>query len=216
MSKRNLKRKPRAKVMLQDIRRLITLRATSSNKKREELAREVLAEIKKRFPKEIPPREETIIKLISKARNHEPSPLEKPWNLGELNNLQKLGIPDISAEAIQRIQEIQVLVSSDNRPPVTIRQAKWVSRLHRLITDNYKLCVVSHFYSTYEIACSVSETPFDTTNIDIMLDDPNRLARFVGDFLINLPQTAIEGMLKVLGLDKQEEEDHARSNNQAR
>jgi hypothetical protein len=82
MPERKLKRKTRQKVMSEDIRRLITLRATSTNTRRVELAQEILTEIKERYPKQIPPSKETIIKIISNVRNHLPSPLDRPWNLG--------------------------------------------------------------------------------------------------------------------------------------
>ncbi len=205
MTERNLKRQPRAKVMLADIRRLITVRATSSNTKREELAQEVLAEIEERYPQEIPPTEETIIKMISKARNHEPSPLDKPWHLGEVNNLRKLEIPDISAEAVKRIREIQKLLSNTGRRPITIRQAKWISLFHLLTPDNRTLYVISGFYSDYELACSVSDTPFDTSKMDRMLDNPNKLARFVANFYINMPDKASDLMIKSIKSGKGED-----------
>ena len=82
MPERKLKRKTRQKVMSEDIRRLITLRATSSNTRRIELAQEILTEIKECYPKQISPSKETIIKMVSNVRNHQPSPLDRPWNLG--------------------------------------------------------------------------------------------------------------------------------------
>jgi hypothetical protein len=214
MTEGNLKRKPRAKVMLEGIRRLITLRATSSNEKREKLAQEILAEIEERYPKETPPTEETIIKMISRARNHKPSPLDKPWHLGVLNDLQSLGIPDISAEAVKRIQEIQFFVSSNNLIPLTIRQAKWISKLHRLITDN-TIYNYSHLYSSYELVCSVSDTPFDTTKIDVLIGDWDKFSSFVQHFYSDLPDKIIEAIIILTNWGEQEEQNDARNNNQA-
>jgi hypothetical protein len=213
MSQANLKRKPRAKVMREDIRQLITLRATSTNKRREELALEILAEIKERYPKETAPSEETIIKMISKARHHEPSPLDRPWHLGVLNNLQSLGIPDISAEAVKRIQEIQLALSTENRPPLTIRQAKWISKLHCLIPDN-TIYNVSYLYSSYELVCLVSDTTFDTTKIDALLYDRAKFDSFIRHFYRDLPDTTVESIIKLTNWGKEEEQNDARHNNQ--
>lgn len=199
-----MKRKPRAKVMLEDIRRLITLKATSTNTKREELTQELLVDIEERYPKEIPPSEETVIKMISKARNHEPSPLDRPWHLGVLNNLQSLGIPDISAEAVKRIQEIQLALSTDNRPPLTIRQAKWISKLHFLIPDN-TIYNVSYLYSSYELVCLVSDTTFDTTEIDALLYDQGKFDTFIRHFYRDLPDATVESIIKLTNWGKQED-----------
>jgi len=82
---------------LPEIRNMITMSATSSNESRETLALTLIEEIRKKFPNEIPPVEETVIKLISKARNHEISPLDKPWSLSVLNHLHEMNISDINA-----------------------------------------------------------------------------------------------------------------------
>ena len=34
---------------------------------------------------EIPPSEETIVKMVSRERNREPNPLDEPWSLGMLS-----------------------------------------------------------------------------------------------------------------------------------
>lgn len=211
-SQDNLKRKSRAKVMSEDIRRLITLRATSTQTRREELAQEILSEIEERYPKQIPPSEETIIKMISNSRNREPSPLDRPWHLGALNDLQSLGISDISAEAVKRIQEIQLFISSNNLPPLTIRQAKWISKLHRLIPNN-RIYNYSILYSSYELVCLVSNTPFDTKEIDPLINDWNKFCDFGRHFYRNLPRTTIEAIIKLTNWGKQEDS-NARNNNQ--
>jgi len=204
MSEGNIKRKRREKVMSDDIRRLIILRATSTQTKREQLAQEILAEIEERYPNEIPPSEETIMKMISNARNHQPSALDRPWHLGVLNNLQGLGILDISAEAVKRIQEIQSALLSDNRPPLTIRQAKWISKFHRLIPDN-TIYNYAHLYASYELVCSVSNTPFDTTQIDTLINDWDKYSSFLRHFYRNLPDTTVKAIIKLTNRGKEEE-----------
>ena len=66
MKYRQMKRQPRAKTMLPAIKELITIRAIGENEKdRNLLAHELIEEIKKKFPQELPPTSTTLIKKIS-------------------------------------------------------------------------------------------------------------------------------------------------------
>jgi hypothetical protein len=211
MEKR-LKRQQRAKAILPEIRNMITMAATSSNENRETLARNLIDEIKQKYPREIPPVEETVIKLISKARNHEPSPLDKPWSLAVLNHLHELNIFDVNAVAVEYILKVQKFVDTyladmfnkkntekslkdvfkdhpnidksiiteewkakymARLPFLSVRQAKWVSRLYRLYTKTIgnnknigRLYFTALIYSNYEIISEISGTEFDTTHLD--------------------------------------------------
>ena len=145
--------KKRAKSMLSAIKELISRRALQSNTRREDLADTIIDEIQEKYPSEVPPAWETVIKLISHTRNHEPSPLENSWQLG-----QSLDLP---SEAIAAIFEVQRLLEKErDNPglatagmkewteyytdgkmtttawPLTIREALWISRLYKI---NYKL-----------------------------------------------------------------------------
>ena len=101
--------------MLPEIREMIIMASTSSNEKREVLALTLIDEIERKYPREIPPVEETVIKLISKARNHEKSPLDKPWSLAVLNRLHEFNIFGINSEAIEYILKVQCYVDNDIR-----------------------------------------------------------------------------------------------------
>ncbi len=94
--------KKRAKATLPAIKELITKRAIGEpQKNREDLADEIIEEIKEEYPKEVPPAWETVIKLISAARNHERYPIDNPWYIHTLKDYP------ISAEAIGHIIEVQ-------------------------------------------------------------------------------------------------------------
>ena len=116
------KPKKRAKKMLPDIRLLINSRATGEyGRNREELADELIKEIVRVFPKEIPPVRETVIRMISKARNNNP-PEDKPWHLDTLEEYP------ISSKAIGQIFELKAM----GLRIFTIRDAMWLDKLSYL------------------------------------------------------------------------------------
>jgi len=190
--KRNIEGYHRAKTMLPEIRELIVEAAISTDIKREALADALLIRIEKNYPKEIPPKIETIIKEISKARNRKQSPLEEPWHLGLLVKLREMGIPDFNADDIAAIFRVQhwldknfqdvfddVLIKKKSPfdlgykgftylfRTLTIRQAKWIAVLH-LVTgrDTEYLWLASFYYSYHEIIAELSGTPYDTKQTD--------------------------------------------------
>ncbi len=175
MEKQKLKRQRRAKTMSSNIKRLIAEISISNDKNREDLAEELLNQIKTKYPNEIPPTTETIVKLISKYRNHSRTPLDRPWNLGELDEF-----PDLTfdSESINRIFEVKAYMRKvGNVIPLTFRQAKWISRLHRIKVKktNYipYLQFASFTYANYEIMCEMADTSIDTHKLDACLLDIN-------------------------------------------
>ena len=158
------------------IRRLIVGDAIEyPNKPRLVLATELKDKIERMD--EISPSEETLIKMISDARNKEPNPLDTAWHLGTLNEYP------LSAEAIHYILKIQIWTSSKHIHPVTIREAKWISRLYSVIENNKSrwlkpleksLWKVSFIYASYEMICALSKTDFDIHNLDEYLLQGNR------------------------------------------
>lgn len=108
---------------------------------------------------EIPPTEETIMRLISKARNHPASPLDEPWSIGTLAEY------DITPEAFPKIVEIQNLRRNVEKP-LTIREAKWVGRLYTLSSNLTELDALSTYYSMREISSEISGIPCDTLSVD--------------------------------------------------
>jgi len=71
---------------------------------------------------EISPSEETMMKLISQARNHPVSELDKPWSIARLDDY-----PIPPKELPKVIREYRRHM--DEGTEFTIRQAKWVARL---------------------------------------------------------------------------------------
>jgi len=194
MKEQKLKRKPRSKSMLPDIRALITRRALQYRKEnRTLLADRLIEEITDRFPYEIPPALETVISMISKARNHAPNPLDKHWHLGILDNIQDYGISYISSDEIEAIFKVQQWLYKTGQDSISdfleenfdkkglrlltvpfsalsIRQAKWIATLHRIIGNDIEhLWLASLYYAYHEIISNISDTPFDTWQTDLLL-----------------------------------------------
>jgi hypothetical protein len=175
MDKRILKRQRRAKTMSADIKRFIADSSMSNDKNREELAEELISQVRIKYPNEIPPTIDTVVKLISKYRNHSRTPLDRPWNLGELDEFPEL---TIDSESINRIFEVKAYMRKEgNVIPLTFRQAKWISRLHRIKVKKTKyipyLWFTSFTYANYEIICEIADTSIDTHELDFCLYDVN-------------------------------------------
>ncbi len=230
MPYRQMKRQPRAKAMLPAIKELITIRALEDrDKDRTLLAHELRDEIKAKFPQEIAPTKETIIKRVSEARSKGSDPLDVAWHLGILNKLHDLGIPDISAEGVDAILKVQRWLSNAGGQAwvdvhqkkkkitklgygsfaylygtLTIRQAKWIAALYRNTGDDPKyLWLVSFYYAYHEIISNISNTPFNTKNIDANLCHGKatffNMLRSRVDSELNIYGDNLEKALKILG-----------------
>lgn len=154
--------------MLPAIKALISQRALSElDKDREMLADELREEIQERYPEEVPPAWETVIKRISKARNYESGPEDAPWHLGTLDDYP------LSAEAIHHILKVQKwMAKKGERSQVTLRLAKWISRFSKVISKDKDIAwlrKVSLTYTLFEILCEISNTDFDTSQLDTAL-----------------------------------------------
>lgn len=181
---KQLKRQKRAKEMLPGIKDLITLRALQdTGKDRNTLAEQLLVEIKSKFPKEIPPVIETIIKKISEARNPEKDPLGEQWHLGAMSKYP------ISSETIPFILKIR----KDTQ--ISIRQAIWISRLCKVITNLEILEEISFQYALHERVSEISGTHFDTTDYDSLLLDSKSQKELLKQFK-NLENNLDWSMLK--------------------
>ena len=113
---------------------------------------------------------ETLIKRISKARKHATDPLDEPWHLGILHQLDKYGISQFSSDAIDAILKVQNwLMDASTKARIdvqykkkdieklgpslfaylfstlSIRQAKCIAALHRTVGKDIKyLWLVFH------------------------------------------------------------------------
>lgn len=179
----------RAKVMLPVIKLLITTRALSEpDKGREQLAGELVEDIERQFPKEIPPAWETVIKLISKARNEEGWPLALPWHMDTLREY------DLNSAVIPLLLREQVKRTDENRHPVTIGEALWASRLYStiaaLLSDkpeevNRAVIYWAEQYTADEGVAYYAKTDFDSSELDRNL--------------VNAPEP-VEGALTIVGV----------------
>ena len=190
-----MKRKPREKTMLPGVKILIAKRtlANDYDKDRNLLAHDIQDEIVKRFPQIIPPTISTIIGKISEARKQGVNPIDRPWHLGIINSLDDYEMPYIPADSVEAILCVQNWLHKTAEKAlldkyfkkkklsttrgmttifhaVSIRQAKWISVLHRFTGDDPEfLWLASLHYAYSEIISSISDVPFDTSHIDSWL-----------------------------------------------
>ncbi|MGD0780761.1 MAG: hypothetical protein ABR954_08330 [Dehalococcoidales bacterium] len=147
---------------------------------------------------EIPPSEETLIKMISNARNQETSPLDNPWHLGTLFQDEK-GLPSdtleqkytLSSEAIPYIlKALWWGLEYFEDLEFTIRQAKWAARLNGFESLNKPGCLylASFWYAHYEKICGLSKADFDTRWFDDALDDFQKLQKEAAAYNYGVPE----------------------------
>lgn len=117
MKYREMKRQPRAKAMLPAIKHLIVRRALeNTDKERNLVAYELIEEIAAKYPKEITPTHATLIKRISEARSkYDTNPLDEPWSMAVLERLDGLDIPNLDAETIMAIMNVQHYINHEYR-----------------------------------------------------------------------------------------------------
>ena len=176
----------RAKKMLPAIRILIGGHALDKDENGELLDRQKLAEkiiktITTRYPKEVSPTQDTVVKEITKARHSENSPLDEPWSLATLNDYP------IPFEIVPFLVEL-FTKQKERGHLLKIRSAIWIGRLSLLADDNkgpkkeneneedfnkritayqFNLVVTAANYSAHEKACErVGLIPVDTSMFD--------------------------------------------------
>jgi len=150
------------------VKGLIYARALESKKiPRLALAVE-LRDLIKRMGEKLPT-EETIMRLISQARNREPNPKDAPWSLGTLT---KYNLPP---EAIRIIFEVQEWRLLNNKKPLTICEAWWVSNLSAFIKSTKVLPITrvlffwASSYAIKEQICELTGMPMDTSSLDAIV-----------------------------------------------
>jgi hypothetical protein len=168
-TKEGYHRQKRAKKMLSEIAALISHMA-ASEEDRDSLADRIIDEIKQKYPKEISPTRETVLQRISRARNQEILPADQPWHMGSLDE-PNYRLP---SEAIPYILKVQ----DESRKfgwEITIRQAKWISRLCgiKTIQQTDSLSRVSRAYAMYERSWEIAKlpSPCNTSTFDKSLID---------------------------------------------
>jgi hypothetical protein len=174
-------------------------------KLRKELADELENEIT--LKGQVPPTRQTLIKLISKARNRNvgSSPEDDLWHLDAFDECA------IPADALPVILEIQKHIDKN----LSIRLVKWLTRLYMVLKGRQFLKGNELFYCLYcylwaseyadrekvsEISRSLG-TPisFDSSDLDVGLLDDNPLSPPLKPYVLDLLDT---GVLWLAGADE--------------
>ncbi len=97
---------------------------------------------------------------LNKRPEHEKE-LDAPWTLGACIDS---GISSQELPSVGRVWKLCMATGI----PFSVREAKWVARLHGLVKDTKELMTMAHFYSIREKAHYVSEStaPLDTSDLD--------------------------------------------------
>jgi hypothetical protein len=111
---------------------------------------------------EISPAEETMIRLISKARNHPASPLDKPWSI---SCLPQYPIPP---EALPSVLQVWVYMREENMV-FTIREALWAARIYTITKDIRTLSIYSFGISDLEKMNEISGSEITFADFDLSL-----------------------------------------------
>jgi hypothetical protein len=158
-----------------EIRRLIIGQAIHDNKNMPRRALAVrLQELIEKMG-EISPTEDTLARIISEARNQQPSELDQPWNIGVCADY------DIPPEIIPELFNLQKFKASHKKEGslLTIREAQWVTRLYpaaqsivnKLFTDEYGQqalfsIIVSCYVQREKVSRQMDEPYPNTTDLD--------------------------------------------------
>jgi len=165
--------KKREKIAHPEIKNMIAERALSTDKDRITLAYELIDEIMLKYPDRVPPSVETVKRDISTARNHAPSPLDKPWHMGTLKDYP---LPLEAVSSILAALESREMFTRHRE--VTIRQALWISRLHTVVKHKDDLWKIAWHYAFNERISEVSGTDFNTSEYDRRLPNPKELLEY--------------------------------------
>jgi hypothetical protein len=113
-----------------------------------------------------------------KIQYHIDHEFRQDWQTKFRENIKK-GHPEVDSALItdELIAQVQ-----EEYPVLTIRQAKWVSRLYQLQRDPYRLYRTAIMYSNYEIVSEISGTYFDTSILDQALFDWEQFDKLVVEF----------------------------------
>ncbi len=85
-------------------------------------------------------------------------PIDRPWSIG------RLARDDIPAGALPKILEIQLIRA--RHEPLTIREARWIGRLHTVTDEIMELAVWAALYADREYICDLANLEKDTSDLD--------------------------------------------------
>jgi hypothetical protein len=124
----NRRRTGRGPKIPNEVRQLIISQAIHDSKTMPRRALAVrLQELIERMG-EVSPTEDTLARMISEARNKQPSELEKPWSIGAC---AQYNIPPDIIPVLIKIQKLKAVEDEGNSlGEITIREARWIARLY--------------------------------------------------------------------------------------
>lgn len=131
---------------------------------------------------EIPPTEETLIKMISNYRSKQPDDLDKPWTLAESVSR---AFPVETTPFLLRIWRYSQAIDA----PFSIRQAKWASYLGTVISNITDLYTWSDEYARYERGYALRQLDFTSCDLDgaLMMTELEHAAAALLGKLIPVP-----------------------------
>ncbi len=112
------------------------------------------------------------LKRMRDDRGKGPLPIDSPWSIGRLAEY------DIPSEAVSKVLEIQAIRAAHD--PLTIREAKWVGRLHTVTENLMKLAIWAALYAEREKACELANVEKDTSDLDSVMR--SKLVTVIGYF----------------------------------
>lgn len=179
----NIRKSGRGPNISNTVRQLIVSQAIHDSKTMPRRALAVrLQELIERMG-EPPPTEDTLVKMISEARNKQPGELERPWSIGACS---QYGISADIVPLLIKVRQSRIRAMKDlDLPPVklTIRQARWFARLQpaveALVKTRYPFDVdlvlsfleevVSFYVEKEQVSEVLNEQYPDTSELDEMI-----------------------------------------------
>jgi hypothetical protein len=158
-----------------EVRRLIIGQAIHDNKNMPRRALAVrLQELIEKMG-DVSPTEDTLARIISEARNQQPSELDQPWHIGICTQHD---IPPSIIPELFRLQKFKVSRKKENSS-LTIREAQWATRLYpaaqllvnTLFTDEYGQqalfsIIISCYVQREKVSLQMDEPYPNTTDLD--------------------------------------------------
>jgi hypothetical protein len=168
LMKKNKKGRPPIKPSIEC---LIYEKATTyRNRPRKALAIELYKFIKEEMG-EVPPTEETIIKMVSEARHIDHFPEDELWSLATLERypIEPEALPAVLKVWVYHEEHYWEEVSEEKEPGMqfSIRDAKWAARLYSVTNDIETLTVLAKNYSFLEKVAKALGFVFDSTELDL-------------------------------------------------
>jgi len=175
----NKRRPGRGPKISREVRQLIISQAIHDSKTMPRRALAVrLQELIERMG-EVSPTEDTLARMISEARNKQPSELEKPWSIGAC---AQYNIPHGMIPILIKIQKLKAVEDEEGSlGEITIREARWIARLYpaaepvisELTFSNdrqllWLLFIASSYAQRERVSEQINEQYPNTSDLDIL------------------------------------------------